>query len=91
MNFHFNPEKAAANLRKHGVSFAEAATAFTDPLSTTLSDEEHSTDESRSILIGSSAKHRTLFVVYTEVGSSIRLIGARKATSAEKKQYEGKA
>ena len=52
MEFEWNPDKAAKSLRKHGVSFNEAATVFSDTLSATTSDPDHSTDESRYIIIG---------------------------------------
>jgi uncharacterized DUF497 family protein len=86
--FEFDAAKAASNLRKHGVSFAEAMTVFEDPLASTLPDDQHSLDENRFITVGMSFKHRLLFVVYTETTSGIRLIGARPATAAEVEQYE---
>ena len=86
--FEFDPAKAAANLKKHGVSFDEAATVFDDPLSSTLPDDQHSDDENRWITVGRSIKRRLLFVVYTEDDSRIRIIGARPVTAAERKQYE---
>jgi hypothetical protein len=86
--FEFDPEKAARNLKKHGVSFAEAMTVFSDPLASTLPDDQHSIEESRFITVGMSARHRILFVVYTETTSGIRLIGARTATAVERRQYE---
>lgn len=86
--FQYDSRKAAANLRKHKVSFQEAMTVFNDPLSSTLPDDQHSEDESRWIVIGRSSRQRILFVVYTETNSGIRLIGARAATAAEIQQYE---
>ncbi|MGA7158783.1 MAG: BrnT family toxin [Acidobacteriaceae bacterium] len=86
--FEYDPRKAASNLRKHGVSFPEAMTVFEDPLSATLPDDQHSTDESRWIVVGRSSRQRILFVVYTETNSGVRLIGARAATAAEIRQYE---
>ncbi len=87
-NFDYDPRKAASNLHKHGVSFAEAQTVFADPLSTTLPDDQHSLDEERFITVGLSTAGRVLFVVYTEHDSTVRLIGARAATATEQKQYE---
>ena len=84
----YDPRKAAANLRKHKVSFEEALTVFDDPLSSTLPDDQHSIDERRLITVGMSVRHRLLFVVYTESENRIRLIGARVVTASEKKQYE---
>ncbi|MGA1982669.1 MAG: BrnT family toxin [Acidobacteriaceae bacterium] len=77
-SFEFDPAKAAANLKKQGVSFDEAATVFDDPLSSTLPDDQHSDDEDRFITVGMSALQRLPFVVYTERDSRIRLIGARR-------------
>ena len=88
MIFEYDPAKAASNLKKHGVSFAEAMTVFNDPLASTLPDDQHSMEENRFITVGMSARHRILFVVYTETTSGIRLIGARTATAVEKNQYE---
>ena len=84
----YDPRKAAANLRKHGVSFEEALTVFDDPLSSTLPDDQHSIDEPRFITVGMSARQRVLFVVYTESENRLRLIGARVVTASEKRQYE---
>ena len=56
LHFEFDPAKAAANLRKHGISFREAMTVFDDPLAQTFPDELHSADEDRSITIGLSSR-----------------------------------
>ena len=88
--FEWDEEKAQANLRKHGVSFEEAQTVFTDPLAMTIPDPDHSTDEARFIIIGESDKKRILVVAHTERKKKIRLISARKATRAERKKYEEK-
>lgn len=87
MNFTFDSRKAAANLRKRKVSFDEAVTVFSDTLRT-LPRRPHSWDERRYITLGQSTRGRILFVVYTESDSSVRLIGARVDTAAERKQYE---
>jgi uncharacterized DUF497 family protein len=84
LSFEFDPAKAAANLKKHGVSF-EAVTVFADPLRSTVHDEEHSVDEQRFVTVGQSTRARILFVVYTESDSNVRLIGARVATATERK------
>jgi uncharacterized DUF497 family protein len=87
--FHWDPAKARANLKKHGVSFEEAATVFGDPLSLTLVDPEHSSrEESRFILLGQAASGRLLVVAHTETGDDIRLISARLATPRERRSYE---
>jgi uncharacterized DUF497 family protein len=80
--------KAKSNLRKHGVSFEEAQTVFYDRLSSTLPDDLHSEEEERFLTVGMSFNRRTLFVVYTEDTSGIRIIGARLATATEREQYE---
>ena len=74
--FEWDPVKADENLRKHGVSFPEAATAFLDKLSTTIADEGHSEDEFRYI------------VVHVEREEAIRIISTRLATPREKRTYE---
>jgi len=86
--FEWDPNKAAQNIRKHGVSFEEAATAFGDPLSITIFDPLHSIDEDRFVLIGMSNRNRLLVVVHTDRNDKIRIISARRATKKEKRQYE---
>jgi uncharacterized DUF497 family protein len=73
--FEFDPSKAAANLRKHGVSFQEAMTVFDDLLAATFEDELHSEEEGRSITIGLSSKGRLLFVSHCDFEDCIRIIG----------------
>lgn len=86
MQFEWDPKKAAANLKKHGVSFEEASTAFADELGAYYPD---TLNETRFILIGYSRKRRLLYVVHAEVQlDSIRIISARKATKREKAHYE---
>ena len=86
MRFVWDDNKAAANLKKHGVSFDEAAKAFEDPLGAYYPDSLH---ENRFILVGYSEKNRLLYVVHAEVeGNRIRIISARKATMNEKAHYE---
>ena len=91
MNFQFawDPAKAAANVRRHRVSFEEAATAFADPWSITIPDPDHSRAEDRFILIGRSHRERLLVVVHVERGlRELRLISARPATRSERLTYE---
>jgi uncharacterized DUF497 family protein len=88
LEFVWDPAKAAANLRKHGVSFPEATTAFADPNSLTVPDPDHSATEERLILLGLSTRSRLLIVAHTERGDVIRLISARKATRKERITYE---
>ncbi len=91
MHFEWDLEKAAANLRKHGVSFAEAATLFGDPLSRTFPDPDHSLDEQRFLTVGMSEGRRLLVVAHIEHGDSIRIISARPATRRERRWYEEQA
>lgn len=88
LHFEWDEEKARANLRKHGISFDEAATVFIDALSMTIPDLGHSTSEQRYVDIGSSEKGRVLVVVYAERGVNIRIISCRRATSSERRVYE---
>ena len=88
MRFAWDEEKAAANLRKHGVSFPEATTVFADPLAWTYPDPDHSVHEQRFLTIGLSRVQRLLVVAHTEESSITRLINARQATRKERKFYE---
>ena len=87
--FAWDDRKDRDNQRKHGVSFGEASTAFADENARLISDPDHSHNEDRFILLGFSAKLRTLVVthVYRQEGQQIRIISARKATKNERKQY----
>jgi uncharacterized DUF497 family protein len=86
--FSWDRAKAGTNLRKHDVSFEEASTAFGDPLSITVHDPDHSDDETRFVLIGRSFRGKLLVVVHSERESGIRIISAREATRAERRDYE---
>lgn len=86
--FEWNPEKAEANLKKHGVSFEEAITVFLDLLSLTVADPLHSTEENRFVINGFSERERQLVVVHTDRGDKIRIISARLATPNERRKYE---
>ena len=88
VKFEADPDKAKVNLRKHRVSFEEAATVFLDPLAVTYPDPDHSDDEEREITIGRSARQKVLFVSHTRRGDRIRIISAREATRKERKQHE---
>jgi uncharacterized DUF497 family protein len=88
IEFEWDPAKAAANLRKHGVSFEEASTAFSDPLSVTIPDPMHSEREKRFVLLGRTTANRLVVVVHVDRGARIRVIGARPATRKERRQYE---
>ncbi|MBS0461865.1 MAG: BrnT family toxin [Proteobacteria bacterium] len=80
-----DPDKAASNLRKHGVSFDEAATCLLDPQALAMPDD--GADEARWLLVGCSASGRVLTICYTLRGDVPRLISARKATAREKASY----
>ncbi len=88
MIYEWDPKKAEANLRKHGVSFEEAATVLLDSLAMTYHDADHSNVESRELTIGWSTKQRLLFVSHCPRRGHIRIIGARKATRKERRQHE---
>ena len=88
--FEWGEKKAEDNLRKHGVSFAEAKTVFNDPFSVTIYDPDHSSDEQRYIDIGLSSKGRLIVVSYSERGETIRIISSREATKREQGEYENK-
>ena len=89
MKFEWGEAKADANFRKHGVSFAEASTVFTDELSLTGDDPDHSRGEHRLVTFGVSSAGRLLVVSHTERAGNVRIISARPATRAERKLYEG--
>lgn len=86
--FEWDPKKAERNVRKHGVTFAEASSVFDDPMFITLLDDEHSVDEERFITIGLSNKNRLVMIAHAERESQIRIISARKATKNEEKFYQ---
>ena len=87
MRFTWDARKASANLRKHGVSFEEAVTAFDDELGAYYPDALH---PERFVLIGQSHRRRLLYVVHAEVLQDvIRISSARRATARERSRYEG--
>lgn len=88
MRFSWDAKKAAANLKKHGVSFEEAATVFRDVLSITGSDPDHSVGEDRFVTFRISSQNHLLVVAHTEEGDNIRIISARLATRQERWIYE---
>lgn len=88
MPIEWDPNKAAANLRKHAVSFEEALTALADPLAQTGHDPDHSLNEPRYVTFGTSSTGRLLVVAHTERGDAVRIISARRATRAERRDYE---
>lgn len=88
MQFEWDLRKAAANFKKHGVSFEEAATAFRDSLAVTARDPDHSVGEDRFITFGVSNRGRLLVVSHTERGNVLRIISARQTTKGERRIYE---
>jgi uncharacterized DUF497 family protein len=88
MRYNWDPRRAATNLRAHGVSFEEAATALRDELALTGRDPDHSVGEARYVTFGVSARGRLLVVAHTEQSGVIRIISARSATRSERRIYE---
>lgn len=87
MSFEFDPKKAAANLRKHGVSFAEVEPVLYDPMALTREDSD-ALAERRFLTLGTGALGRILMVCWTERGLTVRVISARLANAQERKCYE---
>ncbi len=87
VNYQWDKEKAKANLLKHGVSFADAVTVFSDDAALTIEDDDP--HEQRFVTIGMDILGRLLVVVYTWRGQHTRVISARKATGRERRHYEG--
>jgi uncharacterized DUF497 family protein len=90
IDFDWDPNKAAGNIRKHGISFEEASSAFYDERSRLIYDPDHSQDDDRYILLGVSEESRLLMVchLYKENDRLIRIISARPATKDERRQYQ---
>lgn len=88
MRFEWDPKKAAANVRKHGITFPEAATVFGDPLAITFDDPDHSEDEERHLTFGLSLQGRLMVVSHTERRDRTRIINARLMYREEKVIYE---
>jgi uncharacterized DUF497 family protein len=92
IRFEWNAAKAASNLKKHGVSFEEARSVFFDDYAVQFYDTDGSQlEEDRFLMLGMSAESRLLMVCHCERedGNIIRIISARKATSNERRFYEG--
>ena len=89
MQFEWDKKKAAANLKKHRVTFDEASTVFGDPLARIFDDEDHSAEEAREIIVGHSILGRLLLVCFTEREAGvIRIFSARQTTGNERQDYE---
>ena len=91
VEFESDPDKAEYNLRTHKVSFNEAATVFGDPLSMTIADPDHSSEENRLLTIGHSERNRPLIISHVDHGERVRLISARRLTPSERRAYEEKS
>ncbi|MGD8472962.1 MAG: BrnT family toxin [Anaerolineae bacterium] len=89
MEYQWDPEKAASNLGKHGVDFADAVGVFEDEWALTIKEEQVE-GEQRFATLGTDFLERVLVVVYTYQGGTIRLISARRATRRERRAYEQK-
>jgi len=91
-NFEWDPGKAGANARKHGVSFEQAAEVFLDPLQLATFDGENSEVEERLVTLGKAKNGNSLVVVHTfeeqQDSATVRIISARKATKHEQRHYE---
>ncbi|WP_395686217.1 BrnT family toxin [Caenimonas koreensis] len=89
LKFEWDPRKAAANAKKHGVGFDEARSVFSDERAKLIDDPDHSDEEDRFVLLGLSGVLRMLVVChcYRSEGNVIRIISARKATARESRLY----
>ncbi len=89
LRFDWDERKAAANAKKHGISFEEAKSVFLDERAKLINDPDHSEDEERFVLLGISSTLRLLVVChcYRGAGNVIRIISARKANASESKFY----
>jgi hypothetical protein len=87
-SFEWDPRKAAANQRKHGVAFEEAIPVFGDPLARIFDDPEHSEGEARELIVGHSTRKRLLVVCFVQRANRIRIFSARRASRQERRDYE---
>ena len=92
-DFEWDPAKALLNVRKHGVTFDQAATVFLDALTLTAFDARHSQNEERWFTLGMSSDGKLLAVSHTyqhtgPIHVQVRIISAREATKRERQQYE---
>jgi len=87
VKFEWDPRKAVANLRKHGVSFDEAMAVFADRESITIPHPDHSEGEERFLIVGSSSRGQVLVVSHAERGDNIRIISARRAAARERRKH----
>lgn len=90
MDYEWDPDKAKLNLKKHGVAFADAVAVLEDDRAMTIRDYAREAEE-RWVTLGMDGLGRVLVVVYTWRGERLRMITARRATPAERRQYEEKS
>jgi len=89
LSFEWDPDKNRENIRKHGIAFEEAKTVFTDQFARLIADPDHSEDEDRFLLLGTSINSRLLVVCHCiRTNDTIRLISARKSDKQERRKYE---
>jgi uncharacterized protein len=88
LRFQWDGVKAVRNRAKHGISFDEATTVFSDPLSLAIPDPDHSGEDERWIIIGETHRRRLVVVVHAEEAGTIRIISAREANRQEREKYE---
>ena len=88
LSFEWDPKKASANRRKHGVSFEEAILVFGDPLARIFDDPDHSAGEPRELIVGHRTRRRLLVICFVQRGDRIRIFSARRATQQERRDYE---
>lgn len=88
MEFQWDDRKAASNLKKHGVSFREAASVFGDPLALTFDDPDHSIGEHRLLTFGTTRTGKLDIVSHTERDGSMRIVSARLMQKREREIYE---
>ena len=88
VTFEWDARKAAANFKRHGVTFEDGSSVFFDPLAITFPDPDHSLDERREVTLGYTMKKEMVFVSHCERGERVRIISVRLATRTERRQYE---
>lgn len=87
-SFEWDPRKAAANRRKHGVSFEEAIAVFGDPLARIFDDPDRSATEPRELIVGHGIRRRLLVAAFVQRGDRIRIVSVRRATRRERLNHE---
>ena len=90
IDFEWDENKFTTNQKKHKISFKEAKSVFYDDYAKYRNDPDHSEEEERFIILGMSKKANLLVVCHCYRASEtiIRIFSARKATPAERRQYE---